>query len=189
MIHKNRVLIVAALVSFGCLSGCGAVREAQPKAAKTSMMIKADLARMTTKCDDSLQLCRFSILPDLRESHAGRLSMLGVILSPSKSENSAGLVQSLFGFQIASKKVQYRECEELEIQVDGALLPKKQVKYHQAMGTRKVVEGVTVELSIDELLRISRAGDVRCDLCGNSRKLRGEEKVLLAQLFEMWRGR
>ena len=189
MTQKSKMLIFAALISLGCASGCGAARRAQPVGARTPVMIKADLARMTSKCDEGLQLCRYSILPDLRESRAGRLSMLGVIFSPSKAEASVGLVQSLFGFQISSKKVQYRECEELKIRVDGASLPRKDVKYHQAMGRRQVVEGVTVELSLDELLRISRGGDVMCDLCGSSRLLRGDEKVLLAQLFEMWRGR
>ncbi len=166
-------------------TGCGAVQKAEPVTGKTPTFIKADLARVTRKCDDSLGICRYSVLPDLGESQAGELSMLGIIFTPK--EGSTNLVQSLFGFQVSSMKVRYRECPSLTISMDGASPLKKTLTYHQAMGRSKVVEGVTVELSIAELVRISKAEDVRCDLCGKDRSLRADEKVLLAHLFEMWR--
>jgi len=185
--QTKNVLSKLFLVSAFLLVGCGSGQKATKASAGTPTFFKADMNRVTRKCDDKLGICRYSVLPDLGESHAGRLSMLGIIFTPMEGDTS--LVQSMFGFQVSSMKVRYRECQELAIAVDGAPPLKKPLKYHQAMGNKGVVEGVTVELSIDELVRMSKAQDVSCDLCGENRDLRGDEKVLLAQLFDMWRKR
>lgn len=180
---------LAGLMMLGLGSGCGTSREAKKAKVAAPTFIKADMARFTSKCDLALELCRYSILPDLGESKSGHLSMLGVIFTPADRAEASSHVQSLFGFQVASKKVRYRECQAFEIKVDGDVLPAKPVKYHQAMGRGQVVEGITVELSMAELKQISGGGEVRCELCGDERKLRGDEKVLLAHLFEIWRRR
>ena len=186
---RNPKCIMVGLLVLGVGPGCGASRGAKPVADSAPVFIRADIARVTSKCDQALEICRYSVLPDLRESQAGQLSMLGVIFTPSDPLEASGMVQSLFGFQVSSMKVRYRECQALKIHVDGTPLPRKALKYHQAMGKSQVVEGVTVELSINELQRISYAAEVRCDLCGDERKLRGDEKMLLAHLYETWRKR
>lgn len=179
-----RPVLLVLLALPWAAAGCGAAGSV-PLRAAGAPALEPDRSRLAKRCDPGLQVCRYSVLPDLRESRAGYLSLLGVLIAPSEGITTS--VALKLGFQVTSNEARYRHCLDLAVRVDGAVLPRRPVDYRAVEGRQVAVEGILVPLSIAELLRITRATRVRYELCGDGRILRPEEQVLLAALFDMWR--
>ena len=97
------------------------------------------------------------------------------------------IAATISAVQVSSKKVRFRDCQQLIVGAPGGPALIRPVRYDQAFVKGRIVEGITAELAAGELVRLSRAKEVTVDLCGTTRTLRPDEQALLAELVRRWR--
>lgn len=176
-----RYVILTTLLATGCAptmapSKTGAEAEAD--------LVFADQDRLRVKVDEETGMRMYSVVPDLEVSRQGKLSMASVLLAPRAKGASGEL-----GFQTTSKFVRYRDCNNLQLVLDGRALPRKQLRYFGSLVRGFVVEAVVAPLSTDELERVVAARRVEYRLCDTRGSLSSRDRDLLGRMMARWQER
>ena len=175
-------LCLLALVG-GLVFGCGGtsvpVKEPSSRSKKT-----AGSQRVQKKCNRSLGVCEYRVLPDVAASRSGKLSMLCSVIVPVATPTLARIEM---GLQTSGNMIRFRECHELALTVDGKPLPARDTTYHSALGTGFVVEAATLPLTAQELSSLTTANKIDYQLCSTRGTIGSADHDLLRAMYLLWK--
>jgi len=179
---------MATLVLSVCLVGCASPKPAPrgPREEAPVTLSGEDSHRVRQRKDAATGYQIYSVVPNLAQSRAGKLSMAAVLME-RPGDASGALTSGQFGFQTSSKKVRFRECRRLVLIVDGQRLPQRAAKYYSSIGNGVVVEGMVAPVSLKELRRLSRGESVAYRLCSTSGTISSTDKALIRRMLEQRR--
>ena len=153
-----------------------------------SQAVFAEHDRVREKVDATTGMRVYSVVPDVAESREGKLSMASVLTAPPEGRAGAA-INGEIGFQTTSKAVQYRECDNLVLVLDGKALPRKSTQYFGSLGRGYVVEAVVAPVSPDDLARIVAAKNVEYRLCNTRGALSTRDRGLLGRMLARYQDR
>lgn len=177
---KTKCLVLLAL-----LPACASTSVPSASGPGSDRPLFAAADRVRAKVDRSSGIRVYSVVPDVQESRAGKLSLASTLMDEGQGAAALPAMGQL-GFQTTSKNVRFRECGRLELVVDGRQLLGRSPKYFGSLERGRVVEAVVVPVTPDELSRLVQADEVRYRLCGTRGALSSADRRLLGRMLAMW---